>query len=467
MAVNILYSKNTVQPLQRVMIDWSNPITRGLSFCQVQGVANGATGYRVNTGNNFTPYNNATTINTTHGKAAQTSTFLYDTGNTDLTGTDYSLLAVGNCTNTSSIQNAIDDDNGSGSGRCFQFRINASKAEIITFNTGGVAHFATATAMTAGKLSAGFVIGASVKGNNFAVFQNGVKTAAVTSNTQRQPTGNLRIGANKAAIQPWSTGGISLVAGWSRTLTDSEQRSLSENPWQLFQPTLQKLWVESATGIVEAVGSSVGASTAAAQALSIFQAAGFAAGSSTISGVINAIYQSSGSSAGISSVNAVVNAIWNSVGNASGISTANASTNSVWVVVGNSQGSSIANGSTTSTTIVSADGSSVGVSTADAIAASIIAATGGSISTSAGNANAVAIKIAVGSSAGTSSVDAIVQTIKSAVGNATGSCVVQGVGDGGIPPGELTPITGNVSVTIITAKYGIQNLTSVFGASLL
>src|SRR6185369_94299 len=238
-----------LQPQQGAQIDWANPITRGLAFCHVQGQNGSVFGF-TSGGNSVTAYNAATLTNTPLGRGVQTSSFLYDTGTTPMTGTAYSLLMAGNCMSTSAIQNALDDDNDTGSPRCFQFRINASKAELITFDTSNNPYFATATAMSAGKLAAGFVMGASVAGNNIAVFQNGAKTANTAGGTQRQPTGNTRVGGHKGAGgSAWSSGGMVLAAGWSRTLSDSEQQALADNPWQLFKGPVRRLWVVApATG---------------------------------------------------------------------------------------------------------------------------------------------------------------------------------------------------------------------------
>lgn len=220
------------QPQGLARIDWSNPITRGLAFAHalngrnVQG--HGAPGVL-----------SGTAVATASPKGlglqtASTTSTLYTASDTGITGSNYSLLAVGSATSTSAIQSAIDDDNGTT--RCFQFRINSAKANLIAFDTGGATYSVSAGTMTAAQLSQGFVIGAQVAGNSLAVFQNGIKTSGTAVNTQRTPTGDFAIGQRKAgsATTGWATGGLSLVAGWTRTLSDAEMRSLAENPWQLF-----------------------------------------------------------------------------------------------------------------------------------------------------------------------------------------------------------------------------------------
>lgn len=247
------------QPQGLARVDWSNPITRGLAFAYVhlgfniQGfgpsIPSAAFGYTV--------------TRTPRGLAAQTrdtNTTLYQTPQTNVTGANYSLLAVGSATSTSAVQAAIDDDNDTSSPRCFQFRVNGGKTELITFDTGGGPYFATAPAMTAAQLASGFVMGAQVAGNNIAVFQNGQKTSGTASGTQRTPTGSFLIGQHKGTFgNGWATGGLALVAAWSRTLSDAEMRSLSDNPWQLFVDP-DDVYDNYAT---PATGSSVAPGTAA------------------------------------------------------------------------------------------------------------------------------------------------------------------------------------------------------------
>jgi hypothetical protein len=242
--MGVIITRN--QPQGRIAIDWGNPITRGLAFALVHLQGNAAGWSR---GAPNRPYDSAIDVVTPIGRAAKATTIssqLYDTGQIGITGSDYGLFAYGTLSSASAIQSAIDDDLDTASPRCFQFRLNSGKTELITFDTGASPYFATAAALSADQLAAGVAMGAAVSGNNIAVFQNGIKTAATASGTQRVPSGDFRIGQHKGAGGAgWATGGLALVMGWSRTPTDAEMRSLAENPWQLFRAPERRILVAS------------------------------------------------------------------------------------------------------------------------------------------------------------------------------------------------------------------------------
>jgi hypothetical protein len=89
--------------------------------------------------------------------------------------------------------------------------------------------------MTTAEMAAGFSLGATASPQAISVFQNGVKGASAAGTNIATPTGNFWIGCRKTSTSsPWAVGGLSLVAAWSRTLSDAEMQSLGANPWQLF-----------------------------------------------------------------------------------------------------------------------------------------------------------------------------------------------------------------------------------------
>lgn len=421
-------SRAVRQPQQIPIIDWSNTITKDMAFCYVLGTVGASVGYILN-GSQLVPYNAYTTetVNS-YGKAAQTNGYIQDTSQTGMTGTNYSLLAVGNCTSTTATQNAIDDDTGTT--RCFQFRITTAKTELITFNTGNSPFFATSAALSASDLSKGFVMGATVAGNSIAAFQNGVKTSATATGTPRAPTGIFRIGAYKGSgSQNWFTGGLNLVVGWSRTLSDAEMRSLSENPWQIFKGTLKAVSPNNSTGpsTISTNGQSNAVATSNSAAVAIWKTQGQVSSPSisvnsntksiwnvqgqtdipnvTVSAIANILYNTQGQSpvTGIvvnSNTNSICNvqALSNSVPSVSAsastikltLSESNNSTssiialtNSIWNIQAGSQASSSTNSQTLAfyTTNTYSEG----------------------ISTVTGNTSASEYKNIIGSSEGTSS----------------------------------------------------------------
>jgi hypothetical protein len=167
-------------------------------------------------------------------KANSISSQIYSTGPTGLTSNSYSLLAVGTGT-TPDAQNAIDDDNVAVS-RKFQFRIADGAVNFITFDTSGSLNsYISTAAISATKLANGFVMGASASQAAVSVYLDGVKTTATPSGTMSSPTGDFYIGNRKdSGSQGWVVGGLSLVAGWSRTLSDAEFVSLAADPAQIF-----------------------------------------------------------------------------------------------------------------------------------------------------------------------------------------------------------------------------------------
>jgi hypothetical protein len=224
------------QPRGRVLIDWSNPITQGLTFAYVHGES-GANGYGLAGVLNI-PYSGATAKEMPTGFGARStsaSSRAYQIGSHGLTTTNYSLFAVGNATSNAITQSAIDADNSSP--RYFQFRLNGGKLEFIPFNTsaGVTGQPVFATALTATELARGFTMGATASPTRTAAFQNGQIATATPSNLIAPTAGFfLSIGARATGAQGWTTGGLSMVAGWSRTLSDAEMLSLGANPWQLF-----------------------------------------------------------------------------------------------------------------------------------------------------------------------------------------------------------------------------------------
>jgi hypothetical protein len=237
----------TSQPQQAPQIDWSNPITAGLSFAYV--CANEAMGYGED-GRSVIQYQRSDgtvvgkQVNTQSGTGVQpllSNNYAFTTINPSINTSNYSLFAVATANSTSVIQNALDDDDGSS--RKFQFRLANGVCGISTFNSGGSGTgFYVPTALTLTEMNRGFTFGASVTSSRVTVFQNSQRFSAAASGVVA-PNNNFWVGARKGGNQVWLTGGIMLVAAWNRTLTDAEQLSLADNPWQLFMPGLRRVFV--------------------------------------------------------------------------------------------------------------------------------------------------------------------------------------------------------------------------------
>jgi hypothetical protein len=238
----------SAQPQQAPQIDWGNPITAGLVFAYTMG--NEAQGW-CEDGRNGIQYVRTSDgaqygrqINTLTGTAGQLlagSAYLFGgpTQSSVKTGS-YSLFAFGTGPG-SGMQSALDDDDGVT--RRFQFRLNAGKAELIPFYSGGNGSVAAAATLSAYDLANGFAMGATVNGTSYAVYQKGIKASATLGGAAQAPNSQIYVGARKTAAQQWLTGGLMLVAMWNRPLTDAEHQSLADNPWQLFKGPPRRVWM--------------------------------------------------------------------------------------------------------------------------------------------------------------------------------------------------------------------------------
>jgi len=243
----ILPSVLTQQPGQAPVIDWGNPIARGLVCAYVCGYD--AMGYGED-GRMTIPYiaGNGSVLGTQAVtpvglavKTASGSAGAFSIGQSSITTSAYSLFAVGTA-NASAMQSALDDDNGST--RRFQFRLASGKVEFIPFNSSNsvAADVIAPTALTASQLASGFTMGATASSTTAAIYQNRTKVSAAASGIAA-PNTSISVGARKTSVQQWLNGGLSLVVIWNRTLTDAEMFSLSDNPWQLFRAAPRRMWL--------------------------------------------------------------------------------------------------------------------------------------------------------------------------------------------------------------------------------
>lgn len=246
----------TQQPQQGVQIDWSNQIAQALAFAFVHGAL--AFGFCVNGQSNI-PYAGATPVATAAGIGAKsnssTSRAYQIIGNHGLTTTNYSLFAVATAS-AGVTQNAIDMDNGGP--RYFQFRLSGNKVDFIPFNTSAAVtgQPVMPNSLTTAELMCGVRMGATASATRTAAFQNG-QIATATPTNLIAPTTALPVGIGARASGTaggWTTGGLAMVLGWSRTLADAEMLSLCANPWQLWKLPSRRLWYAT-TSASDATGS--------------------------------------------------------------------------------------------------------------------------------------------------------------------------------------------------------------------
>jgi len=224
----------TSQPQELVGIDWSNPLTAGLQGAV--GVYNG-TSTPVVTGS-------PELVATREGLAYR----WLDGGNNSarvptpaFTGSNYTLLtaftprAAAN-TNFRKVGGWV-----AGIGGAF-FNYdhgNPAYREAIELWAGGVTGVLKYPASAVGSLT---VWAATVSGTSLTGYANGV--LAGSSTATGTPNGWSAVSNGQAGGDPTSPVDGMLTLTWGRALSDAEIKSLSDNPWQIFEPHIEYVWVD-------------------------------------------------------------------------------------------------------------------------------------------------------------------------------------------------------------------------------
>ena len=125
-----------------------------------------------------------------------------------------------------------------------------------------------------------------VAGNGTAngyIFRDGVKQtlanstrmSTFTASTQKLRVGNM--GDDASTTYPCDDP-VYLVVVWDRLLSEAEARSVSENPWQVFQPLPRRIFASVSAGGGVTINAGTGNADAAGLTASVSQAASIAAG---------------------------------------------------------------------------------------------------------------------------------------------------------------------------------------------
>ena len=212
----------TTQPQDNVGLDWNNPITRGLISAPLANsltlADNVKSKYTLTSGlYSLAPNSDG------HSLAGQVMRLQGPALNPSV---DFTLLIVGKTPeSTSSTTVAASAGNlWMGCGGNF-LRVSNSSVDL-----------------SAGPATPGerFVLVGSRSGSNLSAWSDGVKgqTASVSNNLG----GALNLMSYSAGGYSW-LGGLNLALVYDRALSDAEIKSLSDNPWQIFEPELQRVWV--------------------------------------------------------------------------------------------------------------------------------------------------------------------------------------------------------------------------------
>lgn len=165
------------------------------------------------------------------------------------------------------------------------FRVNGTAVEIV--NTGVSADLAATAAVSAGELC---VLGMSAESFNLRLYKNGVLLASRTDRGTGSASNNLDTLGQTGTGSQYLDGSVFMHASFSGRLSDEDQASLYQNPWQLFEP--RRVWVPViAVGAHDASGSLVASDSVvagvASRSASHAASGALAAGSSTVAGSAN------------------------------------------------------------------------------------------------------------------------------------------------------------------------------------
>lgn len=213
------------QPQAAAVIDWSNPITRGLAFYQV-GASDGV----------FTNVSNATMAVNSGGAAKKYGGGSYlSAPNSAIGSSALTLFALVRL--TTGANNAVISIGGAANDRHLLYVLGAGGIAMFSGQASGATGQASGGTVPSGILTAvaGRVSGIASRD----AWINGVKVGTNASSVTVGTCNTIALGAywhSGAADGSYFLAGEEDIAlAWNRALSDAELKSLSDNPWQLFR----------------------------------------------------------------------------------------------------------------------------------------------------------------------------------------------------------------------------------------
>lgn len=221
-------------------LNWGHPIADSIVAWQTGFASSGFT----EAGTVSTPV-----VATARGFARR---FTYDSGNTNkqalslpfvskITSTAATLAVLVKPNNFANATYALSISDAAGTNQMYLYLNNVQQQWIFTSFQSSPSFFNRSAAFTGlpNADSWHFVVGRAAHSNYRDIWVNGVQGGNNTlvgalSNVTRVVVGGNAAGSGSAAANYWD-GDIAFAAVWNRGLTDNEIRSLSSNPWQLFQ----------------------------------------------------------------------------------------------------------------------------------------------------------------------------------------------------------------------------------------
>jgi len=216
--------QRTSQPQELVGIDWNNPLTVGLR--------------EFVTGNGFSANGNSVVVTEDGLSAINTSP--YQPANFPANEVTIFQSAVFDAiSNISSFGVSSGGDSG------FGFKNNTTSVRLFKYRASG-------TANTQSVSTRSLVVGRRVNvcgtfdGASQRLYEGGALLSS-TANAEAVFWGAspvVRLGGFAAGN---FSGTASILAYFARALSDAEVKSLSDNPWQIFEPTTEYIWVNDFT----------------------------------------------------------------------------------------------------------------------------------------------------------------------------------------------------------------------------
>lgn len=237
----------TRQPPPGTPIDWGNPATKGL-IAAISGIesVNLVTGRQLTvTGPNGVvvgkdgvsyPFNGTTYLSTP-----------VSTG-----GAPYTLFAVETCTSAGANRVFCGlGDSGSSANLAEIYRGNTDSSLLFIEITAGASVQPAAVANSSVINSRYTVAGVTYSTTDRVAYSNGVKLASSTVSLPIISAANtFYVGVERynGAFAGHNVGNIPLALLFTRALSAAEIKSLSDNPWQLFQPITRRIFGSAAGG---------------------------------------------------------------------------------------------------------------------------------------------------------------------------------------------------------------------------
>lgn len=397
----------TNQPSSPVGINQQHPLANNLLISA--DLANGTVYSPKSVSFIKTDLSSAPSNKGTYGKfnGSSTQVSLGDPACLDFGAGLYSMEALVFFNATSSQDLFSKDDEGSQRQLFFTIGYSAQWRVGFSNNAGGFVLFDSATTISTGKWY--HVIVCRTGSNTMTLYVNGVLQpgayALQTATTVGSSSSTAYIGRRDSGSLFRFSGGMSFLRVYNTDITRYVP-SLTQNPWQLYEPDSYVLLsqVSAGGGTVTGVGSSDGVGTASGVGASTSAQVGSSAGVGAASGVGASTANSVGSSSGTGAADGV----GSSTGGSDG--------------VGASTGTGTASGIGAST--AASTGSSDGVGTGSGVGASTAASTGSASGTGTASGvgtNGSIVSTGVGNASGTGTATGISPTVSRGGGKTTGN----------------------------------------------